>query len=103
MTFETTHAKARPYSARATANRFRSTQVSPLTGMKLSLVLPIIVGLVGCGVGPIVPDGAVLWPEGTLELGGEDAGAITVFTPGAQGRRSDTATPNPARTASTCA
>ncbi len=63
--------------------------------MKPSLLLPIIVGLVGCGVGPIVPDGgtdaAVLWPEGTLELGGEDAGAFTVFPadvqaiPGAQG------------------
>ena len=63
--------------------------------MKPSLLLPIIVGLVGCGVGPIDPDGGTdggaLWPQGTLELGGEDAGVFTVFPaelqaiPGAQG------------------
>ena len=63
--------------------------------MKPSVLLLIIVGLVGCGVGPIDPDGGTdggaLWPEGTLELGGEDAGAFTMFPaelqaiPGAQG------------------
>ncbi len=63
--------------------------------MKPSLLLPIFVSLVGC-VAIELPDGgidggAVLWPEGTLELGGDDAGAFTTFPaevqaiPGAQG------------------
>ncbi len=54
--------------------------------------------LTGCIVGPGTPDGGddgggpiIIWPEGTLELGGEDAGSFVTFpalaqaTPGAQG------------------